>query len=71
MLLKKIKLIILLVPILISSWAVLCRAGPTVTVIPNLLLNLQLNYDSNFYYLPKKEKGVSTYIVQPGVELGI
>ena len=69
--LKKIKVIILLVPILISSWAVLCRAGPTVTVIPNLLLNLQLNYDSNFYYLPKKEKGVSTYIVQPGVELGI
>ena len=71
MLLKKVRIIALLVSILISNWAVLCRAEATVTVIPNLLLNMQLNYDSNFYYLPEKEISVTTYIVQPGFELGI
>ena len=35
-----------------------------------LLLNLGVQYDSNFYYLPVNERGVTTYLVQPGIELG-
>ena len=71
MLLKKVKIIILLVLILISSRDVLCSAETTFTVIPNLLLNTQLNYDSNYYYLPEKEISVTTRLVQPGFEIGV
>ncbi len=35
-----------------------------------LLLNLGIQYDSNFYYDPVDERGVTTYQVQPGIELG-
>jgi hypothetical protein len=35
-----------------------------------LLLNLGIQYDSNFYYDPVDERGVTTYLVQPGIELG-
>ena len=35
-----------------------------------LLLNLGLQHDSNFYYDADDEKSVTTYLVQPGVELG-
>ena len=34
-----------------------------------LLLNLGIQYDSNFYYDPVDERGVTTYQVQPGIEL--
>jgi len=35
-----------------------------------LLLNLGAIYDSNFYYDPVDERGVTTYLVQPGIALG-
>jgi hypothetical protein len=41
------------------------------TVIPNFLFSQQVSYDSNFYYLPEKERSVTTYLVQPGIEVGI
>ncbi len=71
MLLKKNELILLLVLLLAGNWAVLCNAQTSVTVIPNLLFNMQLNYDSNYYYLPEKERSVTTYLVQPGFEIGV
>ena len=37
----------------------------------NLLLNLGILYDSNFYYDNVDERGVTTYLVQPGIDLGI
>ena len=40
-------------------------------VTSNLLLNLGMLYDSNFYYDPVDERGVITYLVQPGIDLGI
>jgi len=35
-----------------------------------LLFNLGIIHDSNFYYEPVDERGVTTYLVQPGIELG-
>ena len=35
-----------------------------------LLLNLGIIHDSNFYYDPIDERSVTTYLVQPGIELG-
>ena len=37
----------------------------------SLLLNLGMQYDSNFYYDAYDERGVTTYLVQPGIELGL
>ena len=41
------------------------------TFVPNVLFNLATIYDSNFYYLPTDEKSVTTYLVQPGFEIGL
>jgi len=46
-----------------------CLAAQT-NVTSTLLLNLGALYDSNFYYDPVDERGVTTYLVQPGIELG-
>jgi len=40
-------------------------------VTSNLLLNLGMLYDSNFYYDPVDERGVTTYLVQPGIGFGL
>ncbi|MBE9520389.1 MAG: outer membrane beta-barrel protein [Proteobacteria bacterium] len=71
MLLRKAQIIILLAAIIAGRRAVLCSAESAVTVVPNFLFNQQLIYDSNYYYLPEKERSVTTYLVQPGFELGI
>jgi hypothetical protein len=39
-------------------------------VSSRVLLNLGIQYDSNFYYAPVDERGVTTYLVQPGIDLG-
>ncbi|KPK22700.1 MAG: hypothetical protein AMJ61_16955, partial [Desulfobacterales bacterium SG8_35_2] len=39
-------------------------------VSSRLLLNLGIQYDSNFYFDPIDERGVTTYLIQPGIELG-
>jgi len=43
-------------------------AGTNVT--SSLLLNLGIQYDNNFYYDAVDERGVTTFLVQPGIELG-
>ena len=35
-----------------------------------LLFNLGIIYDSNFYFDSADERGVTTFLVQPGIELG-
>ena len=65
----KLKTIIILLIALSSIRVAPCQARTT--FIPNLLLNLQTNYDSNFYYLPSDEISVVTRVVEPGFELGI
>jgi hypothetical protein len=50
-------------------YADLASAAMT-NVSSRLLLNLGIQYDSNFYYDPLDERGVTTYQVQPGIELG-
>ena len=47
----------------------LCLAAQT-TATSKLLFNLGLQHDSNFYYDADDERGVTTYLVQPGIELG-
>lgn len=47
----------------------LCLAAQT-NISSKLLLNLGAQYDSNFYYDPVDEIGVTSYLVQPGIELG-
>ena len=37
----------------------------------DLLLNLGMLYDSNFYYDAVDERGVTTYLVQPGIDFGL
>jgi hypothetical protein len=44
-------------------------AAPNVT--SNLLLNLGIQYDNNFFYDAYDEIGVTTFLVQPGIELGL
>lgn len=65
----KVRTIIILFISLTSIWVAPCQAR--ITFIPNLLLNLQINYDSNFYYLPANEKSVVTRLVEPGFEFGL
>jgi hypothetical protein len=36
----------------------------------DLLLNLGIIYDNNFYYDSEDERGVTTYLIQPGFEFG-
>ncbi len=62
----KVILLLLVISCMSVSW---CRAQTT--FIPNAILNLQLNYDNNFYYLPEDEISVTTYLVQPGFEIGL
>ncbi len=62
-------LLILLFVVAFSLNASLCLTAQT-NVTSTLLLNLGALYDSNFYYDPVDERGVTTYLVQPGIELG-
>jgi hypothetical protein len=50
-------------------YASLSLAAQT-NVTSRLLLNLGFVHDSNFYYDPVNENSVTTYLVQPGFELG-
>ena len=50
-------------------YASLSLAAQT-NISSTLLLNLGAIYDSNFYYNPVDERGVTTYLVQPGIDLG-
>jgi hypothetical protein len=65
----KFRAIILLIIALSCIRVSECHAR--VTIIPNVLLNLQTNYDSNFYYLSSDEKSVVTRLVEPGFEVGV
>ena len=67
--LQKISSIILLVVSIAGSQVSLSRAQTT--FIPNVLFNTGLIYDSNYYYLPTDEKSVTTFLVQPGFEIGL
>jgi hypothetical protein len=62
-------LLISLLVVVSFIYASLCFAAQT-NISSTLLLNLGAIYDSNFYYLPVDERGVTTYLVQPGIALG-
>jgi len=44
-------------------------ARPNIT--SSLLLNLGIQYDNNFYFDAFDERAVTTFLVQPGIELGL
>ena len=66
---RPITIIALIIAAAANMQVSLCRAKTT--FIPDVILNLQLNYDSNYYYLPTDEKSVTTFLVQPGFEIGL
>jgi len=66
----RVKLLLILFFVSVSLLFVNHALAAQNNLSSRLLLNLGVLHDSNFYYDPIDERGVTTYLVQPGIELG-